>query len=227
MNEGYSICLNEWALDKDIKNELGLLLIISSLCAEKGFCFASNSYLANIFHITEISVSMKLKKLEKKEYIKIKYEYRGCQVVSREIRLKNILTEDYKKIEPTIKNNFKDNNISINNKKEILKEKKLKFIEIINNSDLINELKEVLITWLNYKEEINDLYKSTIGFEKLISQIRNQLKEHSDEEIINVINSSMASNYKGIIFDRLNKNPRKTNSYTPTTVNDDGVYRIL
>ena len=32
MDQGYSICLNIWALDKDIKSELGLLLIISSLC---------------------------------------------------------------------------------------------------------------------------------------------------------------------------------------------------
>ena len=62
MKDGYSICLNEWALDKDIKNELGLLLIISSLCSEKGYCFASNNYLAQLFNITEISVSRKIKK---------------------------------------------------------------------------------------------------------------------------------------------------------------------
>ena len=34
MENGYAICMNEWALDKDIKNELGLLFIISCLCAE-------------------------------------------------------------------------------------------------------------------------------------------------------------------------------------------------
>ena len=71
MNKGYSICLNIWALDKDIKNELGLLLIISSLCAEKGYCFASNKYLAELFDITDVSVSTKIKKLEQKNYISI------------------------------------------------------------------------------------------------------------------------------------------------------------
>ena len=40
MENGYSICFNEWALDQTIKNELGLLLIISSLSAEKGYCYA-------------------------------------------------------------------------------------------------------------------------------------------------------------------------------------------
>ena len=115
MNNGYSICLNKWAIDKELKNELGLLLIISSLCAEKGFCYASNEYLANVFEITEISVSTKLKKLKELGYITIEYEKRGCEVISRKIRLKNFLTDDLKKIKPTIKENLKDNNTSINN----------------------------------------------------------------------------------------------------------------
>lgn len=127
MNDGYSMCLNKWALDKEIKNELGLLLIISSLCAEKGYCFASNKYLADLFDITEVSISTKINKLEKRGYITVEYQKRGCEIISREIRLKNILIDDLKIFEPTIKKNFKDNNISINNisinKKEINKER--------------------------------------------------------------------------------------------------------
>ena len=115
MENGYSICLNKWALDKDIKNELNLLLIISSLCAEKGYCYANNQYLADIFGITEISISSKISKLQKKGYIEIEYEKRGCEVISRKIRLKNILTDDYKIFKSTIKKNFKDNNIINNN----------------------------------------------------------------------------------------------------------------
>ena len=94
MNNGYSICLNKWALDKDIKNELGLLLIISSLCAEKGYCWATNEYLAELFGITEVSVSSKIKKLEEKDYIEVTYEKRGCEITKRELRLKNILNDD-------------------------------------------------------------------------------------------------------------------------------------
>ena len=81
MNDGYSICLNRWALDKDIKSELGLLLIISSLCAEKGYCYASNEYLATIFDITEQSVSNKIQKLIDKNYLEVEYKYRGSQVI--------------------------------------------------------------------------------------------------------------------------------------------------
>lgn len=115
MEQGYSLCWNKWSLDKDIKNELGLLLIISSLCAEKGYCFASNQYFAKLFDITEVSVSNKIKRLEQKDYITIEYEYRGCEITSRKIRLKNILIDDLKNFKSTIKNNFKDNNTSNNN----------------------------------------------------------------------------------------------------------------
>lgn len=139
MNGGYSICYNLWALDKDIKNELGLLLIISSLCAEKGYCFASNEYLAQQFNETTQSISNKIKKLERKKYISIEYIKRGCEILRREIRLKNIYTDDIKSFISTIKKDFKDNNISINN--------------ISNNIyNIYGEFKNVKLTDEEYKK---------------------------------------------------------------------------
>lgn len=125
MKEGYAICFNEWALDKEINGELGLLLIISSLCSETGYCYASNEYLANLFNTTEITISRKIHKLKNKNYITIEYEKRGAEVKSRFIRLTKLLTDDYQNCKPTINKNVKENNISINNtsKKEIYKEK--------------------------------------------------------------------------------------------------------
>ena len=124
MNDGYAICLNKWALDKSINGELGLLLIISSLCAEKGFCYASNTYLAELFGIPEQSVSRKLKKLKDKGYIEIQYTKKGCEVISREIRLTNLLTDDYQNRQSTINKNVKENNTSIKNtRKRNIKEK--------------------------------------------------------------------------------------------------------
>lgn len=111
MENGYAICLNLWTLDKDIKNELRLLLVISSLCAEKGYCWATNKYLGDLFEETEQSISNKIKKLEEKSYIQIEYEKRGCEITKRIIRLKNIYTDDIKNFIPTIKKNFKENNI--------------------------------------------------------------------------------------------------------------------
>ena len=115
MNNGYAICFNEWALDKDIKNELGLLLIISSLCAEKGYCYASNKYFSEMFNIPEQTISRKLKILQDKKYITIDYKKRGCEITDRYIRLTKMLIDDYQNCESTINKNVKENNISINN----------------------------------------------------------------------------------------------------------------
>ena len=116
MKEGYSICFNEWALDKNIKDELGLLLIISSLTAEKGYCYASNDYLAKIFETSVVTISRKIKILEEKKYIEIEYEKKGCLVISRKIRLTKMLTAINKNVNRTINKNVKENNISnINN----------------------------------------------------------------------------------------------------------------
>ncbi|MBO7732057.1 MAG: helix-turn-helix domain-containing protein [Methanobrevibacter sp.] len=127
MGNGYAICFNEWALDNNIRNELRLLLIISNLTAKDGYCFASNSYFAEIFNETEISISRKIKNLEKNNYITIEYEKRGCEVIGRKIRLTKILIDDYQNCLSTINKNVKDNNTSINNtsinKKENIKRK--------------------------------------------------------------------------------------------------------
>lgn len=224
MNEGYSVCLNEWALDKDIKNELGLLLIISSLTAENGYCYASNKYLSELFKVAEKSISRKINRLIKKGYIVVNYEKKGCEVISREIRLKNFLTDDpqkcyyeSQKCYSTGNKNVTDNNISIKNKKEIYKEK------ILNDNNFTDKFKNTLIEWLEYKKYSYE----ELGFKKLLTIIKNNLKEYSEEEVIDVIDESIANNYKGITFDKLNKNFRKVKKEETKMVNDDGVYRIL
>jgi hypothetical protein len=154
MENGYSICMNEWALDKDIKNELGLLLIISSLCAENGYCFASNKYFSELFNIPEENISRKIKKLEEKGYITLEYEKIGCQIKKRYIRLTKISIDDCQKHQSTIDENVKDNNISINNnkRKEIYKEKKVSF----------GEYKRVKLTHEEYERLIKEFGKEYI-----------------------------------------------------------------
>lgn len=142
MNEGYSICFNEWALDKDIKDELGLLLIISSLTAEKGYCYASNNYLAEIFKTNVVTISRKIKNLEEKKYISIEYEKKGCLVISRKIRLTKMLTAINKNVNRAINKNVKDNNISninntnINNIYSPAKAEQIPYEEIIDYLNL-------------------------------------------------------------------------------------------
>ncbi len=116
MNSGYGFFDNEWIEDSRIKTELRLLLKISSLTAEKGYCWASNDYLANYFKTTTVTISKQIKKLADLGYISVTYKRKGAEITNRELRLKKTLTDDYQKLKPSIKENFKENSISnINN----------------------------------------------------------------------------------------------------------------
>jgi len=115
MNNGYAICLNEWIDDERIKNELRLLLKISSLTAAKGYCYASNEYFSEHFKITTVSVSRKIKKLIDSGYIEAEYVMRGAEVKLRKLRLTKMLTDGYQKCYSTVNKNVKDNNTSNNN----------------------------------------------------------------------------------------------------------------
>lgn len=72
----------------------------------------------------------------------------------------------------------------------------------ISNNNYSNELKNIISNWLNYKFERKEHYKQQ-GFKSLLTQIKNKVDKFGEEKVINVINESMASNYKGIIFDKL------------------------
>ena len=127
--EGYAICFNEWLFDNRIKNELPLLLLISSLCAKNGICYGSNSYFAEKFNMDEKTVSRKIKKLEKLNYIQISYIKRGFEIQKREIRVtnlslegqknhpsgdKNVTPSSDKNVTPSSDKNVTDNITSIN-----------------------------------------------------------------------------------------------------------------
>lgn len=202
MENGYAICMNEWALDKDIKNELGLLLIISSLCAEKGYCYASNKYFTELFDIPEENISRKIKKLEEKGYITIEYERVGCQVKKRYIRLTKISTVDCQKYQPTIDENVKENITNINitsiNNKEIKKKaygryKRIK-LQDQEYTKLVEQYgKEFIDNQIqlldNYVESNNNKNKYTNFYLVLLKSIKNewfknkQLPEWFNQEI--------------------------------------------
>lgn len=64
------------------------------------------------------------------------------------------------------------------------------------------DLQTAVRDWLSYKKEKRQGYKET-GLKSLLSQIRHEADEHGDEAVIQVIRTSMSSNYQGIVFDRI------------------------
>ena len=195
---------------------------LTCLANKTGECWANNDYFMKLFEISESTIIRIIRQLKKKEYINIRYIYKEN---SREIKQRIIQITGTVKNDTTYCQNWLlggvkndgDNNKYINNKKEIYKEK------ILNDNNFTDKFKNTLIEWLEYKKYSYE----ELGLKKLLTIIKNNLKEYSEEEIIDVIDESIANNYKGITFDKLNKNFRKVKKEETKMVNDDGVYRIL
>lgn len=56
--------------------------------------------------------------------------------------------------------------------------------------------------WLQYKKERREVYQPT-GLQSLISEIQNNVNRHGERAVIGLIENCMASNWRGIIFDKL------------------------
>ena len=188
MIDGYSFCLNKWLFDKEIKDELSLLIAISSLSAQYGFCFATNDYLATQFNTSTTNISRKLKKLEDKGYLKIEYKRNGNAIVERKIYITELLAvikNDNgplsKMITAVIKND-KDNIIKtniINNNREIYIEEIEKWKPILtpNDFEIINKIVENF-TIEQVKEAIPICeYNNARSLKYLIQVLTNPRKE--------------------------------------------------
>lgn len=71
----YAIIPANVRYDKDLSPNAKLLYgEITSLCNEKGFCWANNNYFMELYDLSERSIQILLKQLIQKEYIKIVIE---------------------------------------------------------------------------------------------------------------------------------------------------------
>lgn len=92
IEDGYAICFNEWALDKNIKNELGLLLIIKYLCGRGNTCIVDTKYLCDLFEISNETIHRKLRILQSHNYITLEPKYQTDEEVFNYLNLKNSST---------------------------------------------------------------------------------------------------------------------------------------
>lgn len=214
MQNWYAIALNEWIFDTRIRNELPLLLYISSLTAEKWYCYASNEHFAEKFGYTTVWISNKIKKLEQIWYIEIEYEKRWAEIIKRYLRLKNNLIDDSSKLYSTIKENFKDNNTSnnitsINNiynenfsnshlQKQNKKSQEIEEVQISEEISEVDENKKTILraAW-QIKKTFLDLFENEIT-ESFIGMLKVKYSL-SDEQIKDIANN--------FILYRTEKNP--------------------
>ena len=120
-----------YLIAKDITSTQKLLLgLVSSLSNLKGYCFASNEYLADLLNVSKVRISQSVSDLEKKGYLgRIIYRNEKKEIEQRILTLildKNLdipISENDNtlplKIDIPISKNFKENrkiNNNINNK---------------------------------------------------------------------------------------------------------------
>ncbi len=106
-----------------------------------------------------------------------------------------------KKIQKKSKKNPKRNQKETNNI----------FLFLISNNNYIKDrglLRGKIEEWLDYKNQRHDPYTER-GFKSLLTQIQNNCEKYGDDNVIKLIDECMASNYKGIIFEKLNNKTKK------------------
>ncbi len=131
-----------------------------------------------------------------------------------------------KKNKEEIKTDLKPNKnrLEIENKTEKKTNNISTFLFLISNNKykyiiLDNKIYNKIQEWLEYKEERKEKYKET-GLNNLLKQIDNKVGEYGEDAVINLISECMANNWKGIIFEKLEK-INKSNKKSCEWFNED------
>lgn len=126
----YAIIPANVRYDKDLTPNAKLLYgEITALSNQEGYCWATNSYFASLYGVSNVSVSKWVSQLENKNYVQTKlvYEKNSKQIKERRIYIQPCIKENFNtpikekfntyetKVNQGTKEKFKDNSTSINN----------------------------------------------------------------------------------------------------------------
>ena len=123
----------EILLNKDLSDKEKIILsMILYLSEEKGSCFASNKYIANIVNVTPERVSKIISSLKDKEYVKVKLKYKTD---SKEIEERQItpIVQNINRYSEKVQEGIDNNNYSYSEKQP--------YPISENNKDIINNIK--------------------------------------------------------------------------------------
>lgn len=177
----YAIIPAEVRYDEELPPNAKLLYgEITSLCNEKGYCWATNQYFADLYHCSISAVKKWISALVKKRYISLELIYKEGtkQVLQRKLYINpsvNFYTTSYKNVyDPSVENyttpsikNYTDNNKVINtktnNKLEVCKHKYGEFQHVLLTDKEHTHLIELYGDSLNEHIKILDEYIETSG----------------------------------------------------------------
>lgn len=137
---------------------------ITALSNEKGYCFATNAYFANLYSMSNVSISRCISELKEHNYIRVVYDIKEKNVDKRKIYINNL-----------------------ENKK--LDNEKLENEELKNNEEISNN-EEININIQEYKEDINknnNTNKNDDAFSLAKIKLVNRIKLNDDTDLSNNI----------------------------------------
>ncbi|MDU3087989.1 MAG: helix-turn-helix domain-containing protein [Clostridium sp.] len=206
----YAVIPADVRYNKNLKDKAKLLYgELTALANEKGYCWASNSYFAELYEVSKSTISRLIKNLNEEGYINVELVYEGKEIVGRKIYInsatpiskndntpirKNEHTyeqeceEGLSKIEHTpIRKNVKDNNTVLNN--------------TINNT-LDNTISKDIVS----STDVQQIIKSwnMLNLQKLISinpgttrykSLKARIKEYGLENMLKAIDSVKTSDF--------------------------------
>lgn len=179
----YAIIPANVRYDKDLAPNAKLLYgEITALCNEKGYCWASNQYFADLYHSSISAVQKWVSALVKKGYINLELVYKEGtkQILQRKLCITpgvNIYTTSHKNLyDPGVKNymtpgvnicveNNKDINNTFNNKKDVYthKQKYGEYQHVLLTDKEHTHLVELYGSSLDEHIKILDEYIETSG----------------------------------------------------------------
>ena len=94
---------------------------ITALSNEKGYCFATNAYFANLYSMSNVSISRCISELKEHNYIRVVYDIKEKNVDKRKIYINNTENKNLenKELNKKLENEELKNNEEITNNKEI------------------------------------------------------------------------------------------------------------
>lgn len=144
---------------------------ITALSNEKGYCFATNAYFANLYSMSNVSISRCISELKEHNYIRVVYDIKEKNVDKRKIYINNL---ENKKLEnEEIKNNEELKNKEINTNIEEYKEN-----ESINKN--------------------NNTNKNDDAFSLAKIKLANRIKLNDDTDLSNNIKEHNQNCFEGI-----------------------------
>ena len=243
----YAIIPANVRYDEKLKDKAKLLYgEITALTNEKGYCWASNNYFAELYKVNKSTISRLIKNLVDEGYIKIELIYQGKEIKGRKIyldfaipiderinryRQKNHEGNDEKSKTPidekVIGNNTLINN-TINNTLDN-KKRKTEIDVLIEDYTENIELKNNLYEFIKMRKGIKAAI-TTVGLNRILNKLDNLAMNDTDK--IKILDNSIMNSWKGIFplksdFKQNDKNVQGFNNFEPRQYDYDSLENKL